>query len=279
MSVSLRCLLSSIVIVAALSATGTRALGCWLCRALGNTAYHQTIGGDDFDDALQPPSDPASETPYDGMANAQFVQQGGTFPQPGGLGTPVYITFSFNNLLDGTLKSSNQVPLPVSLIRGSVIEALRLWASVAPLNFREVPDQGGGPFLSDYPDGQFGEIRFSHVRINGPDIPGQPPIAKAQAVFHSAGGNIASDVFFDNSDPWQEVGTLSEPDIFGAAIHEIGHTLGLGHTDVYDPEGLMTPNMYWIFHRFSGLGTGASLTTTSPGFTRCTATPTSTGAA
>jgi hypothetical protein len=136
------------------------------------------------------------------------------------------------------------------LIRGSVEEALRLWASVVPLNFVEVPDQGGGVFLTDYPDGQFGEIRFSHIHINGPDIPGQPPIAKAMAIFHSAGGNIASDVFFDESDPWQEVGTLSEPDILGAAIHEIGHTLGLGHTGV---EGA---NMYWIFHRFSGLGTG-----------------------
>jgi hypothetical protein len=70
------------------------------------------------------------------------------------------------------------------------------------------------------------------------------------ARFPGSGGNIASDIFFDNSDPWQEVGTLPQPDILGAAIHEIGHTLGLGHTDD------STANMYWIFRRFSGLGTG-----------------------
>jgi hypothetical protein len=216
---------------------------------LGTTAFHEEFwplaGGDAFDDT-QAPTPPVDED----LASAAFVLQGGKFPQPNGLGSPVTITYSFNNLLDGGIKDHNGVSLPVPLIRHSVEEALGAWATHAPLHFVEVPDEGGGPFLGNYPDGQFGQIRFSHIYINGPDIPGQSPIAKAMARYPFSGGNIASDIFFDNSDPWQEVGTLPQPDILGATIHELGHALGLGHTDI------STANMYWIFRRFGGLGTG-----------------------
>jgi hypothetical protein len=230
--------------VGIVAARAETASGCEICRRLGTTAFHvESAGGDDLRDALVPPA-------ATGGATLQFVQQGGHFPQPGGRGTPVTITYSYNNMFDGGLKDINGVPLPASLIRGSIEEALRVWSRHAPLNFIEVPDEERVPSFSDYPDGQIGEIRFSHLYYNGPDVPGQPPTAKALAYFYNGSTNLAADVFFDHSDPWQEMGTLPRPDILGAAIHEIGHTLGLGHTD--DP----TANMYWIFHRFAGLGTG-----------------------
>jgi hypothetical protein len=143
----------------------------------------------------------------------------------------------------------NGDPLAHRLIRRSIEEALSLWANVAPISFVEVPDDGSDPYSQD-PFPRFGQIRFRHTYINGPDIPGQPPTTKAQAYFPFTGGNLAGDVEFDNSDPWQEVGELNKPDILGAAIHEIGHTLGLHHTDI--PEA----NMYWIFTRYAGPGTG-----------------------
>jgi hypothetical protein len=174
---------------------------------------------------------------------------GGKWPQPGGIGSPVTLTYSYQNMFDGGLRMSDGQPLPNQLIRRSIEEALGVWASAAPLHFVEVPDQGGA-IPPGYPDGQFGQIRFRHIFINGPDIPGQAPVAKAQAYFPSSGGNLAGDVEFDHGDPWQEVGSLSVPDILGAAVHEIGHTLGLHHTDD------VSANMYWIFHRFAGPGTG-----------------------
>jgi hypothetical protein len=247
----LRDVLLSIAFAAAVLGIRSEVSACDRCAQLGLPAHDYVHGhfaaGDNYDDAFTP-SAPLEE----GMASAQFVLQGGRFPQPGGLGTSVSITYSFNNLLDGGLKDINGVSLPAALIRDSIEEAFGVWARYAPLHFVEVADEGGWePTLADYPDGQFGEIRFSHLYYNGPDIPGQPPTTKALAFFNGSGGpNLSADIFFDNSDPWQEAGTLPRPDVLGAAIHEIGHTLGLGHST--DP----IANMYWIFRRFSGLGTG-----------------------
>jgi hypothetical protein len=56
-------------------------------------------------------------------------------------------------------------------------------------------------------------------------------------------------VQYDDSDRWQVIGTQPIPDILGASVHEIGHVLGLNHTDVVGAD------MYWIFNRFSGPGT------------------------
>lgn len=180
-----------------------------------------------------------------------YVLIGSKWPQPGPcgsncLGSPVTLTYSFQNMFDGGLKMPNGDPLPASLIRSSIEEALGLWASVAPLNFVEVPDDGLDYGFSTH----YGQLRFRHIYINGPDPPPPAdPIAKAQA-YYPAGPDYSGDVEFDHGDPWQASGTQAIPDILGAATHEIGHTLGLDHTNV------VGANMYWIFHRFQGLGTG-----------------------
>ena len=220
------------------------ASACDLCRRYALEAPHvEPIGGDALDDAM---TDPADLYPNEG-GSASFVLQGGKWPQPGGLGSPVTLTYSFQNMFDGGIKMPNGQPLSISLIRKSIEEAMGLWASVAPLTFVEVPDDGL-PYGSST---QYGQIRFRHIYINGPDPPPPAlPIAKAQAYFPSSGATLAGDVEYDHADPWQEVGTLPVPDILGATIHELGHSLGLGHTD------LTEANMYWIFTRTAGLGTG-----------------------
>jgi hypothetical protein len=234
-----------------------RAAACEVCRRLGSNEFHSElleqrvdvsdesfapIGGDSFEDAIFPP-------PTDDHGGAaSFVVQGGKWPQPGGLGTPITLTYSYQNMFDGGLKMPNEQPLPADLIRRSIEDALGLWASVVPIHFVEVPDDGLTYGLGAT---QFGQIRFRHVYINGPDPPPpQLPVAKAQAYFPSTGSVLGGDVEYDHGDPWQEVGTLPMPDILGATVHELGHSLGLGHTNI--PEA----NMYWIFRRAAGPGTG-----------------------
>ena len=175
-----------------------------------------------------------------------FNLQGGQQPQPGGDGTPITITYSYNNFLDGGLKDPMGISVPADFIRTVTEEAFGLWAEVAPLNFVEVPDIGTTVFTSNSASYNvldtcespsdvgcdFGTIRLSHRFINGTDAQNGMPTTKALAYFPSSGGNIAGDIQFDNGDPWAIVGTSSEPDILGIMTHEIGHTLGLGHTNI-----------------------------------------------
>jgi hypothetical protein len=176
---------------------------------------------------------------------AAYTLIGRRWPQPGGPGAPITLTYSYQNMFDGALLMPNNQPLPELLIRNSIEEALGLWASVVPIHFVEVEDDG----IPYFDTTKYGQIRFRHVFINGPDPPPpNDPIAKAQAYYPSSGVN-GGDVEYDHGDRWQEVGTTPVPDILGATVHELGHSLGLGHS------GLDEANMYWIFNRSSGLGT------------------------
>jgi hypothetical protein len=42
---------------------------------------------------------------------------------------------------------------------------------------------------------------------------------KALTYYPTGIGNLAGDIFFDERNPWQKAGTLSTPDVLGAAIH------------------------------------------------------------
>src|SRR4051812_24978627 len=69
--------------------------------------------GSDFADARD--ADAPNPQFADGSPG-QYVLIGSQWPQPGGKGTPITLTYSYQNIFDGALKMPNGQPLAPSII-------------------------------------------------------------------------------------------------------------------------------------------------------------------
>jgi hypothetical protein len=154
------------------------------------------------------------------------------WPQPQGKGTSIAITYSYANLLDGTF-----LVITPSELRAATEEALRLWASYAPLNFIEVPDSGMA--VSDEPYAAAGQpqIRFGHHTF-----------AETAHAFYPGTNGLSGDVHFASDVPWAIGGHWN---YLEAVTHELGHALGL----VHELNEIAVMNPSYPTHRFDGLGT------------------------
>lgn len=154
------------------------------------------------------------------------------WPQGGGPGAPVYITYSYSNLLDGTFLLATPAAL-----RAATEEAFSLWAAHAPLHFIELAD--AGPLSADL---SYAADGHPQIRIGHHDMP-----ELAHAYYPGADG-LAGDVHFASGIPWS-VG-IGHWNFLEAVTHELGHTLGLDHE--LDEDAIMNPS--YPSHRFDGLG-------------------------
>ncbi len=105
--------------------------------------------------------------------------------------------------------------------QAEIQRAFDTWAAVADLTFINVLD-GGGAVGSE----TVGDIRIGALNIDNPlgilAFAYYPP---------SNGGAIAGDMALDSSENWTIGGTGI--DLFSVVLHELGHSLGLGHsTDI-----------------------------------------------
>lgn len=168
-----------------------------------------------------------SQVKYDNgpiITNGNFVTQGAWKKNN--------ITFSFQN---GTndITGNNE--------RNAIRAAFQIWEDYSTLNFTEVKsnadivihwargDHGDGAVNAF--DGVYGVL--AHAFFPPPN-----------------GGSIAGDIHFDDGETWStavQVFTNQPMDLVTVAAHEIGHSLGLGHSN--EECALMNP-FYSGSHRY-----------------------------
>jgi Matrixin/PEP-CTERM motif len=163
--------------------------------------------------------------------------------QPGGLGTPVVLTYSFSNLLDHGFPRD----LTETDIRASTAEAFGLWSHYAPLNFFERPDSGPPPSDHEYAPGTTPNIRIGYDFIDE-----ETTLAHAFLPVHTDESGLAGDIHFNATSAyaWSVGAGFPTIDFLEVITHEIGHSLGVGH--ILYADAIMQP---YVNNRFRGRGT------------------------
>ncbi len=142
------------------------------------------------------------------------------WPLAGGIGSPITLTYSYDNLLDGALQPARgSSALANDALRGAFEAALWDYAAVLPIHFREVRDNGPLPESGEYDPTGLADIRIGQVaHIDGAN-------AYAYFPFDTASG-LAGDIVF-NAERFGAGWSLTL--FYAVAQHELGHALGMGH--------------------------------------------------
>lgn len=124
--------------------------------------------------------------------------------------------------------------------KSAVLQAMNIWSSYSAITFTEVFNSSNADIIIKWGVSDHGDDS-PFYGING---------VLAHAFYPPPNGNFAGDVHFDNDETWtlDTRANSSQPiDLITIALHELGHALGLKHSNV--PGALM--NAYYNgSHRF-----------------------------
>jgi len=141
------------------------------------------------------------------------------------LGTGATISYSFmmgGEQCDTSTCSALDSFMPLGF-QQEIKKAFNAWSSVADLKFIELADDGANFNTLT----TSGDIRIGGEMIDGPSGVLAHAFYPDTHWYFSAGG----DLHFDTSETWSIDGLVDGISIFWVALHEIGHSLGLGHSD------------------------------------------------
>jgi len=179
--------------------------------------------------SLTPTPEPALTYRYDNLPNAGEEDETAARFRAISQWGKTNLTYYFAN---GTSKINGNIE------RDLIRAAFQLWADETPLTFNEVSDSAQADIIIGWAEGEHGD---------GDPFDG-PGDVLAHASYPSPYQERQVFLHFDDAERWVDSNTQNV-DLLTVAAHEIGHNLGLDHSN--DPNALMYPS-YSGPHRFLG---------------------------
>jgi len=170
-------------------------------------------------------------------------------PIPGSLGTSVPANFAVRNRWQKTnltyYVAATTPDVDQTTQRNIIAQAFDTWAAVSSLTFQEVNDPANADMVWGFGAAQHCDL---YQDANAPCATNAAFDGPSGVLAHcyfppGAGGSAAGDCHFDEGENWSADPTTTNPGevrLLEVAIHELGHGLGLEHTQ--DQNSVMFPS-------------------------------------